>query len=174
MSTRLTAPLPDTDLSGVRALTLWQPWAAYVALGGKNIENRTWRPSNGWTGTLLIHAGMSFARYPEAGDIPPGRIGREALAAAEAAARQAALTHGAIVAVARMTGAHRGDRCSVWAESGVWHWQLEEVTAIEPVPCRGQRGLWTPAAELFAAVRARTCRRPTRNPHSAGLPPAAI
>jgi hypothetical protein len=154
----ITAPPPGADTrsaSGVRALTLWQPWAAYVALGGKNVENRTWKPADDWTGTLLIHAGLSFARWPAAGEIEPGSLGRAALAAADQADRAAALTHGAIVAVARMSGVHRGDRCSMWAEPGAWHWQLEHVTVIEPVRCRGHRGLWTPDAHVQASVRQR-------------------
>jgi hypothetical protein len=161
MSTTSTQTTPDADLwdlwsaAGVRALTLWQPWAAYIAIGAKPVENRTWKPAGDWTGTLLIHAGLSFARWPEAGEIEPGSLGRAALADVGPAARENALTHGAIVAVARMTGVHRGDRCSVWAEPGAWHWRLDHVTAIEPVRCRGQRGLWTPHADLADAVRAR-------------------
>jgi hypothetical protein len=146
------------------------PWAAYVALGGKDVENRTWKPAGGWTGTLLIHAGHGFADWPEAGQIEPGSLGRQALAAAGRMRREAALSAGAIVAVAQLTGVHRGDRCSVWAEPGAWHWQLARVTAIEPVPACGQRGLWTPSPDLVAAVRSRLalCRAPVAD---RGVPP---
>jgi hypothetical protein len=149
----------------MRALTLWQPWAAYIARGGKDVENRGWKPADEWTGTLLIHAGQSFARWPEAGQVPPGSLGRAALAGVTAAEREAALSSGAIVAVAQLTGYHRGDRCSVWAEPGCWHWTLEQVTPIEPVPCRGQRGLWTPSAETLAVLRDRLAGRGDRLCH---------
>lgn len=86
---------------------------AYVALAGKDVENRTWRPACDWTRTVLIHAGKGFARWPEAGEVPPGSLGREALAAAGRVEREAALTHGAVVTVAELTGVHRGDGCSV-------------------------------------------------------------
>jgi hypothetical protein len=150
----------DTALE-LRALTVWQPWAAYIAIGGtqaKQVENRTWQPGNGWRGLLAIHAGLSVARWPEAGEIEPGSIGRAALAAASAADRENALTAGAFVAVARLVDCHpggRGDRCGVWAEPAAWHWVLTEVTAIEPVPCRGQRGLWTPAEDVAEQLRGR-------------------
>lgn len=140
--------------AGLRVLTLWQPWAAYIAVGAKTIENRNWRPASAWRGLLAIHAGLSVARWPQAGEVEPGSLGRAALAEAPAAAREHALTRGAIVAVARLAGCHRGDRCTTWAEPAAWHWELADVTATRPVPCRGQRGLWTPAPALLAAITA--------------------
>jgi hypothetical protein len=41
-------------MAWIRALTLWQPWASAVIIGGKDVENRTW--STGYRGPLVIHA----------------------------------------------------------------------------------------------------------------------
>ena len=42
-----------------RALTLRQPWAWAVVFGGKDVENRTWKPRKPFT--LLVHAGIAWA-----------------------------------------------------------------------------------------------------------------
>lgn len=42
------------DPATVRALSLWQPWAGFVAVGTKTIETRHW--STKYRGPLLIHA----------------------------------------------------------------------------------------------------------------------
>lgn len=41
-------------MAWVKALTLWQPWAAAVIYAGKDVENRAWRTS--YRGPLVIHA----------------------------------------------------------------------------------------------------------------------
>lgn len=38
----------------VRALSLWQPWAAWLAAGVKPIENRPWAPPEWMIGQLLV------------------------------------------------------------------------------------------------------------------------
>lgn len=47
----------------MRALTLWRPWALWVALGAKRIENRPWAPPVELLGKrFAIHAGRTFDR----------------------------------------------------------------------------------------------------------------
>jgi hypothetical protein len=41
-----------------RALSLRQPWASAVIIGGKNIENRTWNTN--FRGRVIIHAGAQL------------------------------------------------------------------------------------------------------------------
>lgn len=41
----------------MKALTLNQPWATFVALGIKKIEPMDWAPFRDWRGPLAIHAG---------------------------------------------------------------------------------------------------------------------
>lgn len=42
----------------IPALSIRQPWASAIVLGGKDIENRSW--STDYRGPLLIHAAKSF------------------------------------------------------------------------------------------------------------------
>lgn len=47
----------------MRALSIRQPWAWLVLHGGKDIENRDWKPRNPalrFRGTFLIHAGLTL------------------------------------------------------------------------------------------------------------------
>lgn len=49
----------------MKALTLWQPWATFMALGYKRIETRPWY--TGYRGRLAIHA----AARPMVKDLEP-------------------------------------------------------------------------------------------------------
>lgn len=80
----------------------------------------------------------------------------------------------AVVAVATLAGCHRFDwdaqcgdsgdwsetsrhpgLCSPYVVLGVqWHWELADVRPLlEPVPCRGQRGLWRLPEDTKTLVR---------------------
>lgn len=48
----------ETNSSGVRALTICQPWAWAIIEGHKPYENRDWKTD--YTGPLVIHAGKSL------------------------------------------------------------------------------------------------------------------
>lgn len=151
----------------MRALSLWQPWAAYTAIGAKPRENRGWHPAGDWaaewSGELAIHAGHGRDERAWAGQVEPGRTGRAALAAVPEQLRGAALAVGAIVAVVTVTGYHRGgSACGPWCDAEArWHWEWSGAVALaEPVPTRGQRGVWTLPTEAAAAVRAQLT--PTR------------
>jgi hypothetical protein len=47
----------------MKALSLYQPWAWLMVNGYKDIENRTWKPSNPWLkfrGICLVHASKTI------------------------------------------------------------------------------------------------------------------
>ena len=132
------------------ALTLHQPWAALLFLphpemGLKDIENRTWAPSPGrlakghW---FAVHAGLGVDRDSM----------RDLLEAVGAAPDPQA--HAPLVALARVRGAFLGtvrfDGC-VRTSSSRWFngpigWRVAEPKLLsEPLPCRGERGLWAAA-----------------------------
>jgi ASCH domain len=145
----------------MRALTLWQPWATLVATGHKRVENRRWRPTAGesaaWSGELAIHAGRSLDAV--------------ALAVLPALIRGLDLPTGAIVAVATVTGYHEpGPECGLWCDADArWHWEISEAVALdEPVPVRGQRGLWVPPIEVATMVRARAASSQRQAPEGRG------
>lgn len=47
---------PVDELHDLRVLSLWEPWASWVAKGLKTYETRTWACR--WRGPLLIHASL--------------------------------------------------------------------------------------------------------------------
>lgn len=173
------APAP----SGLKVITLTQPWATLVALGAKRIETRSWATS--YRGPIAIHAAKGLADLG-------GERGLAALCAREpfraallaggvTSAQQ--LPRGAIVAVAELVdcvptaqldGAeigrftHEGapvlwvltpqERTFGDYSPGRYGWLLDGVRALpEPIPARGTLGLWDlpedVAAQLSAVAR---------------------
>lgn len=87
-------PAPLTD--GMKALTLWQPWASLMAEGVKSIETRSWRAPDALIGQrIAIHAA---ARDTDR-DLS---IPEECWDALGRCIGGAAPPHGAIVATARL------------------------------------------------------------------------
>lgn len=123
----------------MRALTIRQPWAAFIAHSDKRIENRVWPTS--YRGTLLIHAGKTVDR-----GLPRWLT---------ALARTIRIDQGAVIAVARLTDSHPDDgECTRWSARGQFHHVLDDVTVLRtPVSHRGALGLWIPPAELVERVR---------------------
>ncbi|MCC9708227.1 hypothetical protein E4N62_24985 [Streptomyces sp. MNU76] len=124
----------------VRALTLWQPYASAVAVLGKDIENRGWSPT--FRGLILVHAGLGTDRV-----------------ALRHVPHDLELPRGAVVAVARISGAHTDcdGQCSTWADlDSEWHWELSDVVRL-PTPVtqvKGRQRIWVPDDPLRHRVAA--------------------
>lgn len=154
----------------LRALTVRQPWAWAIAHGGKDIENRTW--SSSYRGLLAIHAAArwdgdgAWARrvidaaskdqQPGGYFDPPLRVefdtgtGRTLRLLSD----NRRFILGAVVAVAELVDVARG-ASSPWAQPDQFHWRLANVRALpEPVPCKGQLGLWALPPDVDTAVGA--------------------
>lgn len=126
----------------MRALSIIQPWASLIAVGIKDIENRTWRTN--YRGEFLIHA--SAKRLP---------AGWTALTSEQyAAATRLVNPYGkendvkqlpvsAIIGKARLVDCVL-NHPSVWAEKGVWNWVLADVQLFStPVlNVKGRLGFW--------------------------------
>ena len=129
----------------MRALSLWQPWANFVADGTKRYETRSWRTS--YTGLIAIHASKHKTKAPWTGWEIAGPFG-------------------AIVAVATLMGCHATDYLlatqlpvgwppitDVERDVGDWTpgryaWALTDVVKLDqPVPLRGYQGLWKPSLD---------------------------
>lgn len=169
-------------MTGLRALSVRQPWAWAIAYAGKTVENRSQRFS--YEGPVAIHASLAL---DEPGFFPRNNAGRAAARELDklggrsnfwdarhfyiGGSRHPGQALGAIVAVARFSHCHHaadcggrdmqdGHRlewrgCSPWAAEGQWHIQLDDVRPLtESVPCRGKLGLWTVPKEAEGAVRA--------------------
>jgi hypothetical protein len=147
----------------VKALSLWQPWAAAIALGLKAWETRSYATS--YRGVLAIHA----AKRDPLTVMTPLLLG-EYLCRIRATAPsdlipQVEDARGAIVAVVRFTECRRtkevrdqlseGER--FWGDyaDDRYAWRLEgAVPLLRPVPIRGQQMIWTLSATEAQAVEA--------------------
>lgn len=133
----------------MKAVTVQQPWAWAIVHGGKDVENRTQAWS--YRGPLAIHAGK---RLSERGcNVIPSIIDAEAVPGVMDAYTRAELVYGAIIGTVELVEvhpAHEGCCESWWGEQGPRHHHLvlADPRPLEPIPCRGALGLWTPPAEL--------------------------
>lgn len=135
---------------GLKVLTIWQPWAWWIAAGAKPVENREWIPPSG-----LLMPGEDLAIHAAKKE-PSQSEFRTALTMAKADGyayrptwevwRQKHCALGSVVAVVRYEGIvrkaeelPRGKRSFFVGRYG---WRLSFVRQLrEPIPCRGQQGL---------------------------------
>lgn len=143
------------SLIEIRALTVRQPYADLIARGAKTVENRSRKTK--YRGPVAIHAGKELA-------VADWEWARKQLGPKVVPNRDQ-LVLGAVVAVADLVGCHAAGwpsecntaACKAWGEMGgdTWHWVLADSRPlIEPVPARGQLGVWTPDPDLTAAIEA--------------------
>ena len=146
--TEIVFTRPANPEPAIRALSLTRPWADLVLCAGKTVENRTW--STRYRGVVVLHGAKSttdLAEHfcaarrlpapPSAVDCSTGYLGLAHLVANDCSWEEC------------------GGRCSAWAMPGSRHWQLRHpVPFLEPIPGRGQVGLWTPPTEVLAAASA--------------------
>jgi len=126
----------------IKAITLWQPWASFMALGLKRNETRSW--ATRYRGPLAIHAA---AKIPQKGEIP--------LDVLSFAVRE--LGHwrywplGKILCVIKLWDIDKNPMSpadpieAMLGHYGVgryaWKTQMLQVFD-EPIPAKGKQGLW--------------------------------
>lgn len=127
----------------MRAVTIRQPWAWAIAMGFKDIENRSWYPRLDPGVVLAIHAA---AAAPTWGDVQrvAKLVGRQAEVPDE-------FDCGCVVATAHLVRAVKASR-SKWF-GGPVGWVLDRVRPLrKPVDCKGQLGLWNLPARVEQKV----------------------
>lgn len=154
----------------MRALTVRQPWAWAIIHGGKDVENRTRNLAGDYRGPIAIHAGRTIDSVGFSDDqVYAAGVGR------------ATLTFGAFIGVVDLLDVHAcwtAERehgplqcCpSKWAEYSfvelrrlcelepqtlgtVTHLVLGRPRPLpEPIPARGQLGLWTPPPAIAGQI----------------------
>lgn len=127
----------------MKALTLWQPWAAVVASGLKRIENRPWEPPPTlYNERFAIHAGKKY-------DKPSAELLAKLTRPSDPAVPD--MVHGAVIATARLTGivmSADAARRIAGRDQERWFfgpvgWVLDDIVQLErPVECRGFQKLW--------------------------------
>jgi len=132
----------------MKALTVWQPWATFIADGMKRYETRHW--STSYRGNLAIRAGKRWTASEQAilstlGLRYPSALGDYQLKT---------LPLGCIVAAVRLVEVHRVEEIREEIEDmmeidlgdysdGRFAWEMEVVKLPpEPIPAVGQQGLW--------------------------------
>ncbi len=128
-------------MTEIRALTLHQPYASLIARGLKTFETRSWTTS--YRGILAIHAGKYDAGT---GDELP---------------------RGAIVAVGKLTDILSTNDLPTWGlelsaselsygdfSPDRFAWNVTDVVELmEPIPCNGKQGLWSPSEDVAERLR---------------------
>lgn len=122
-------------MNAIPAISLWQPWASFIAIGVKPYETRHWRADRFIGRRIVIHAAKHRIREGEV------------LWWRKIAGDGAALPLGAMVCTALLRDiipAHLvpEDEFGNYAP-GRWAWHLTEIERLEPpVPARGAQGFW--------------------------------
>lgn len=147
----------------MKAITLRPPWG-WAVLNGKDVENRSRNIAGSYRGPLVIHQGKR--------PIPADDPGRDLIL--RLTGRLPLVEHprtlGAALGIVELVDVHwcftACDRvpinfpgigsgmahinCSEWAEECCWHLVLRDPRWFpEPIPYRGQLGLWEFPQELL-------------------------
>lgn len=139
------------------ALSIRQPWAALIALGLKDIENRSWCCPDKHIGhQVLLHAskqpcpwepdysrrGSSMPVW-QAAQLAYNRTTGQLLPWHTLNPMSQALDLGGIVGVATIIACKRGgDRPSPWATDGSWWWLLTDARPLHFWPTPGRLGFF--------------------------------
>lgn len=159
------------DVPHMPAITLHQPWASLIACGEKRLESRSWPIA--YRGQIAVHAAAKVPSYARALMEKDPRFvealdrhhlahdPRELPAGAVLAVAEIVGCH-KVEAVGCSRSRDEADSWHVryrYVEELVpieeqelvfgniaphrWVWELQNVRAIEPVPAKGQQGIWT-------------------------------
>lgn len=133
-------------MSEIKIITLWQPWASFVALGLKHYETRSWLTF--YRGKLAIHA----AKRPLDDEALKLTWRVEKLAGQKLNPVDFKYPLGCIVAIADLTECFpitALPASPIELAVGDWRiglerhaWQLENICSLaEPIECPGNQGL---------------------------------
>lgn len=129
-----------------RAISIRQLWAFLVAMGIKDIENRSWRLPKKYIGeTVLIHAAKAlFQPFRRDGFTLAQELVAERVGVKQAGLlpykHQSAKTGGIIGAVRFNSCVN--DSSSPWAIQGQYHWHIEKAWPLPFHPCKGTLGFF--------------------------------
>lgn len=153
----------------MKAFSLWQPWAGFVATGAKKIETRG--KGTGYRGPLVIHAAKKWGRALEgvAGNLNADlaiRGERSRMIRLRDKEGDLVVPRGCYVAVVVLEACEimtlemiheAGElerRLGDW-QVGRWAWKFSsEVYALkEPIPAQGHQWLWTPSEDEVLSIK---------------------
>lgn len=126
----------------IPVISLWQPWASWVALGWKGIETRTHNRFSSLVGkTIGIHAALKW-------DVNAVRIAWDFLSGEQRRKTEEFLRVGGAIICTAHVAEHRrlelGDapRALIECVTPRWGLVLDKIQAKEAIPVRGKQGIW--------------------------------
>jgi hypothetical protein len=126
---------------GKKALSVQQPWAWFIVNGYKDIENRSWWPSEKLYGhKILIHAGQK--RLTEEEYLNFRQIVKEQKIKDYPKSIED-FDYGALVGSAVLVMAVENSK-SEWAQENSVHFVLKDAETIEPIKVKGQLKFFDP------------------------------
>lgn len=154
----------------MKALTVRQPWATLLVAGIKHMETRTRDTKH--RGVLAIHAGMHMpCRIGETIDIGAGfTVERDSTAGLllRGLRQPYRLPVGAVIGAVELfqtrkttSGEHGPDNRELALgdhSPGRWAWSTASAIRTDPMPIRGQLGLWNLPDDIAAEVQATWAR----------------
>ena len=139
-------PPVETTPGAIKAITIWQPFASLIMCGSKNFETRTW--TTNYRGPLAIHSAKRWRKEQRNWTRSLHNIGH-------LDRTQETIARGCILGVCELVEVWPGEHPALDAmkseyedrfgdfSPGGYAWELEEVERFdEPIPYRGQQGLW--------------------------------
>lgn len=138
--------------NSMKAITLYQPWASALFAGLKTHETRSWRTN--YRGTLIIHASKSVPKKVWSSYSYTSLTNRVLRAAKVSELPEASIIGCCQLVDCVPTEDVMGKRYPYALAKeevkfgdyspGRFAWRLEKFMELDPIPCRGARGLWTP------------------------------
>lgn len=117
-----------------KALTVKQPWTELIALGIKDVENRTWKTK--FRGRVYLHSSKNRDLH--------SRLSDQQIQAFDHI-EETHLHLGCIIGEVDIIDCVQNDR-SIWAEKGegIYHWKLANAVMYDkPIEnVKGKLGLW--------------------------------
>lgn len=136
----------------MKALTLWNPWAVFMADGQKTIETRSW--GTRYRGPLAIHAAKMTREHR---DICMEQFYRDLIRDAGYKTIDD-LPSGEIVAIGRLANCYCMTAADIRTVQDVapdelalgdwspgryaWVFEIDKCLLDDPIPARGYQGLW--------------------------------
>lgn len=117
----------------MKALSIRQPWASLIAMGIKDVENRTWKTN--YRGEFLIHASKTFDRQ--------GMIyllNNEEIYGVSTSTFST-MPRGGIIGKAEIVDCVR-DSNSLWAEDCCFHFVIKNAVELQYSPRPGRLGFF--------------------------------
>ena len=126
----------------MKVLSIIQPWASLIAVGIKDIENRTWKTN--YRGKILLHASASVVNKDWSILSPAQREAAKALICPFGVENSPLnLGRSAIIGEATLVDCVIG-HSSIWAEQDVWNWVLKDMKlfSIPTYNVKGKLSVW--------------------------------